>query len=100
MQNAASMDKALLAGIKKWFDQFLQWLTTHKYGIDEMNAANSDGTCWVMQVSAFAKFTGNDSLLKFCRDRYKKCFTAKPSGGRRKFPPGTAENKTLWIFHF
>jgi hypothetical protein len=24
--------------IKKWFDQFLQWLTTHQYGKDEMNA--------------------------------------------------------------
>jgi hypothetical protein len=71
MQNSPAMDKALLAGIKKWFDQFLQWLTTHQYGKDEMNAANNHGTCWVMQVAAFAKFTGNQSLISFCRDRYK-----------------------------
>ena len=71
MQNSTDMDKTLLTEIKKWFDQFLLWLTTHKYGIDEMNAANNHGTCWVMQVSAFAKFTGNQSLIAFCTDRYK-----------------------------
>jgi hypothetical protein len=71
MQNSPAMDKAVLAEIKKWFDQFLQWLTTHQYGKDEMNAANNHGTCWVMQVAAFAKFTGNQSLIDFCKDRYK-----------------------------
>jgi hypothetical protein len=71
MQNAKTMDKASLSGIKKWVDQFLGWLTTHKYGTDEMNAANNHGTCWVMQVAAFAKFTANEQLIKFCSDRYK-----------------------------
>ena len=71
MQNSPAMDRGLLREIKKWFDQFLVWLTTHKYGIDEMNAANNHGTCWVMQVAAFAKFTGNQSLVEFCKDRYK-----------------------------
>ncbi len=65
------MDKDQYLGIRKWFEQFLIWLTTHKYGKDEMNAENNHGTCWVMQVAVFAKFTGNEELMKFCRDRYK-----------------------------
>jgi len=71
MQNAKSMNAQDLAAIRNWFDQYLQWLTTHKYGKDEMNAENNHGTCWVMQVAAFAKFTGNQKLLAFCSDRYK-----------------------------
>jgi len=71
MQADPVMDTQLLAGIKKWFNEFLDWLTTHKYGKDEMNAANNHGTCWIMQVASFAKFTGNQKLLEFCRDRYK-----------------------------
>jgi hypothetical protein len=86
MKDASSMDKALLAGVKKWFGQFLQWLTTHKYGIDEMNAGNNHGTCWVMQVSAFAKFTGNDSLLRFCRDRYKNVLLPNQMAADGSFP--------------
>lgn len=86
MQNAKAMDKALLQDIRKWFDQFLVWLTTHKYGIDEMNAANNHGTCWVMQVSAFAKFTGNEKLIKFCSDRYKTILLPNQMAADGSFP--------------
>ncbi len=71
MLNAKSINQQDIAAIRNWFDQYLQWLTTHKYGKDEMNAENNHGTCWVMQVAAFAKFTGNEQLIKFCSDRYK-----------------------------
>jgi hypothetical protein len=71
MQDAHDMDKTMLGDVKEWFAQYLDWLTTHKYGKDEMNATNNHGTCWVMQVAAFAKFTGNQSLKNFCSDRYK-----------------------------
>jgi hypothetical protein len=65
------MDKDQYAGIKKWFEKFLVWLTTHQFGKDEMNAANNHGTCWVMQVAAFAKFTDNEQLMNFCRERFR-----------------------------
>ena len=69
--NAKGLDKNDLAAIRNWFEQYLQWLTTHQYGKDEMNAANNHGTCWAMQVAVFAKFTGNQQLMDFCRDRFK-----------------------------
>jgi hypothetical protein len=86
MENSPAMDKVLLSEIKNWFDQFLQWLTTHQYGKDEMNAANNHGTCWVMQVAAFAKFTGNQSLTDFCRDRYKKVLLPNQVAADGSFP--------------
>jgi len=80
------MDKDLYSGIRRWFDQFLTWLTTHKYGIDEMNAANNHGTCWVMQVAAFAKFTGNEKLLRFCSERYKTVLLPNQMAADGSFP--------------
>jgi len=71
MQNAKSMSKLTVEGAKTWFSEYLTWLTTHQYGKDEMNAKNNHGTCWVMQVACFAKFTGNKELMLFCSDRYK-----------------------------
>lgn len=71
MEQSAAMDKEALAAIRSWFAEYLQWLTTHPYGKDEMNAANNHGTCWVMQTGVFARFTGNKQLQQFCRDRYK-----------------------------
>lgn len=80
------MDKDLLVGTRNWFEQYLQWLTTHQYGKDEMNAANNHGTCWVMQVAAFSKFTGNEQLLNFCRDRYKNVLLPNQMAADGSFP--------------
>lgn len=86
MQQSKAMDKAVLNGTKQWFAQFLEWLTTHKYGKDEMNAGNNHGTCWVMQVAAFAKFTGNKELLQFCSDRYKNVLLPNQMAADGSFP--------------
>ena len=72
MEDDAAMDKTMLVRIRQWFTKYLQWLTTHPYGKDEMNAANNHGTCWAMQVAAFARFTGDTSLMNFCSRRYKE----------------------------
>lgn len=86
MQGAKSMDVNILNGSKKWFDQYLQWVTTHKYGKDEMNAENNHGTCWVMQVACFAKFTGNEQLMDFCRNRYKTVLLPNQMATDGSFP--------------
>lgn len=60
-----------LAVIKQWFADYLSWMTTSKNGLEEREAKNNHGTCWVMQVAQFARLTGNHELLAFCRDRFK-----------------------------
>jgi hypothetical protein len=58
-------------GIEGWFTEYTTWLTTHPYGIDERDAKNNHGTCWVMQVAAFAALTGDRAQLDMCRTRFK-----------------------------
>ena len=86
MQEAKAFAPQDLAGIKNWFAQYLTWLTTHQYGRDEMNAKNNHGTCWVMQVAAFARLTGNEQVLQFCRDRYKTVLLPNQMAPDGSFP--------------
>ena len=86
MENAKSMDHQLLEAIRSWFERYLQWLTTHQYAKDEMNAANNHGTCWAMQTAAFARFTHNDTLMRFCRDRYKNVLLPSQMAADGSFP--------------
>ena len=65
------IDPDQLAIMKKWYADFVEWLTTHPYGIDEMEHPNNHGTCWNMQVGVYALLTENDSILQFCRDNYR-----------------------------
>lgn len=58
------------AQIKAWFNEFLEWMTTHQYGVDEMNAKNNHGTCWVATAAAMASLTGNNEILDLCSERF------------------------------
>jgi hypothetical protein len=57
--------------VRRWFADYLEWLTTDRYGVDERDATNNHATCWVMQVAAFAHYTGNEPLMRDCRTRFK-----------------------------
>lgn len=71
LENSGSLSANDLSSIKKWFADYLQWITTSKNGLEEREAKNNHGTCWVMQVAAFAHLTGNQELLDYCRNRFK-----------------------------
>jgi hypothetical protein len=74
------------AGIKSWFAQYLTWLTTHPQGLAERNATNNHGTCWVLQVAAFARLTGNEPLLAYCRERYQAVLLPGQMAANGSFP--------------
>jgi hypothetical protein len=93
MQAAQGVGNEDWAGIKRWFAQYLTWLTTHPYGKDEMNAANNHGTCWVMQVAAFARLTGDQEMLRFCRERYKTVLLPTQMAANGSFPLETKRTK-------
>jgi hypothetical protein len=86
MENANGVDKNLVMRVKNWFSQYLVWLTTHQYGKDEMNAENNHGTCWVMQVAAFAKFTVNNGLISDCKNRFKTTLLPNQMAEDGSFP--------------
>ena len=86
MESSNVLSAADLAHIKQWFADYLHWMTTSKNGTDERDAKNNHGTCWVMQVSAFAHLTGDQALLKFCRERYKTVLLPDQMAADGSFP--------------
>ena len=91
-QNKAIPGKSV-SEIKNWFSELVTWLTTHQYGIDEMNAKNNHGTCWVMQVGAFARLTGNNEVLEMCRNRFKNVLLPGQMAKDGSFPQEIARTK-------
>jgi hypothetical protein len=71
LEGSKALSTTEVKGIKQWFTDYLLWMTTSKNGIEEREAKNNHGTCWVMQVAAFAQLTGDQKLLDYCRDRFK-----------------------------
>jgi Alginate lyase len=73
-------------GVRKWFADYAEWMTTSKNGIDERNAKNNHGTCWVMQVAGFAHLTGNHGLMDYCRTRFKTVLLPNQMAANGSFP--------------
>jgi hypothetical protein len=86
MEKSNALSENDRKGIKQWFADYLRWMTTHKYGIDEREAKNNHGTCWVMQVAAFAGLTGNQDLLAYCRTRFKTVLVPNQIAADGSFP--------------
>jgi alpha-glucosidase len=72
--------------IAAWFTDYTRWMTTHAYGIEEREAKNNHGTCWVAQVAAFASLTGNREQLEMCRTRFKTVLLPTQMAADGSFP--------------
>jgi len=93
LENSKAALKADYIIFRNWFADYLAWLTTHPYGLDESRALNNHGTCWTMQVAGFASFTGNDSLLQVCRERFEKMHLPGQMAADGSFPREIARTK-------
>jgi hypothetical protein len=72
--------------VKAWFADYLQWMTTHPYGIEERDTKNNHATCWLMQAASFARLTNNTSVLQFARDRFKSVLIPGQLAADASFP--------------
>ncbi len=59
--------KSLHTRLQKWFADYLNWMWTSPNGIAERDEKNNHGSCYTLQVAAFARLTGNPSLIAWCR---------------------------------
>lgn len=93
LEKAGVLSEEDINGSKKWFSDYLKWMSTHPYGIDEMNAKNNHGTCWVMQAAVFARYVDNKDMIRFCSDRYKEVLLPNQMAEDGSFPRETARTK-------
>lgn len=65
------MDENTRQGVKDWFAAYLNWMLTSENGTQEMNTVNNHAICFFMQAAVFARFTDNEKILAFCRERFR-----------------------------
>jgi len=72
LQASPSMTDEILTGLKAWFGEYLNWMNTHPYGIEERDYKNNHAVCWHVQALSFAGFVGDYNLIRECIRRYKE----------------------------
>ncbi len=82
-----------LAGLKRWFRDYADWMTTSRNGREEAEAGNNHAVAFWVQIAVFARFTGDDAKLAECRRRYKEVFVPRQMTADGSFPAELARTK-------
>jgi len=59
LDRTGRLDAETREGVKRWYADFLKWLTTSKKGLDEKKSGNNHASWWTAQAAAFADLTGD-----------------------------------------
>jgi hypothetical protein len=72
LEKSPAFDPAVDAGLKRWFTEYIEWITTSTNGVKEMNNKNNHSIACFVQLASFAKFTRNEKVLEMSRQRFKE----------------------------
>ncbi|WP_286171605.1 alginate lyase family protein [Gracilibacillus phocaeensis] len=93
LQSSPALTDNLLTDLKQWFKEYLQWMHTHPYGVEESKASNNHSVCWFVQAASFATLVGDEDVLNFCREAYKSRLLPNQMAEDGSFPRELARTK-------
>ena len=71
LEKSGRLDAAAATGLREWFGQFLNWMTTSAKGKQEGKSGNNHATWWTAQVAAYATLAHNRDAFQLACDRYR-----------------------------
>jgi hypothetical protein len=83
----------VLAGLKQWFRDYLEWMITSNNGQEEASAKNNHSVAYFLQVACFARITGEQARLAECRRRFKEVFVGEQMVTDGSFPRELSRTK-------
>jgi len=86
LEKSPALTAEAVAGLKRWFGDLAEWMTTHPNGVEEMNAKNNHAVAYFLQLAVFARLVGDEEKLAFCRQRYKQVFLTEQMAPDGSFP--------------
>ncbi len=86
MADSPKFPPEVLEGLKRWFGDYAEWMTTSKNGREEAAAKNNHTVAYFLQLAVFAQFTGDTAKLAECRHQFKEVFIAKQMAADGSFP--------------
>jgi hypothetical protein len=71
LEQAGGLDGKIADGVRRWFADYLRWMTTSEKGLDEKKSGNNHSTWWTAQAAAYAAFVGDNAAKSMACDYYR-----------------------------
>lgn len=86
LEGSPSFSNEDRGAVKAWFRDYLDWISTHPYGLKEKQHPNNHGVCWSLQAAAFAQLVGDTEILAWIRKQFKEVYLAEMMDLEGGFP--------------
>jgi hypothetical protein len=83
------------AAVRRWFQEYLHWLTTSEHALDEKNIANNHASWWTAQVAAVATFVEDDPAQKMAWAWYREQILGRQIHVNGSAPREEARSRSL-----
>ena len=93
LESRGAVDSRTRDAVHAWFRQYLEWMTTHPYGIAERDNGNNHSAAWALQVAAFARLVGDSAQLTGMRRFFKETLVPAQMALDGSFPRELARTK-------
>lgn len=77
LAQSGAWDPRELAAVRKWFEEYLRWLTHSDKGLDEKRSGNNHATWWTAQVAAYASLVDDKPTEQMAFAFYRDGIFAK-----------------------
>lgn len=88
------------AAVRKWFEEYLQWLTHSENGQDEKRAGNNHASWWTAQVAAVASFVENRAEMQAAFTYFRDHIFATQIRADGSAPREESRTRSLWYSAF
>ena len=93
LKESEALDSDTFEGLKKWFNDYLDFMVFSRLGKGEFAQVNNHGVAWCVQATLYAKLAGRDEVLDICRKRFKEDFLINQMADDGTFPEELARTK-------
>ncbi len=83
------------AAVRKWFTEYLEWLTESKQALEEKNSRNNHASWWTAQVAAVATFVENRTIQRMAFEYYRTRIFPRQIRGDGSAPREEARTRSL-----
>lgn len=83
------------AAVRRWFQEYLHWLTTSELALDEKNSGNNRASWWAAQTAAVATFVEDEPAQKMAWTWYRDQVLGKQIQANGSAPREEARTRSL-----
>jgi hypothetical protein len=93
LERLGAVDAGTREAVHAWFREYLEWMTTHPYGVAERNNGNNHSAAWALQVAEFATLVGDEARLAEMRRFFEQTLIPGQMAADGSFPKELARTK-------